>query len=107
MEFCPKESGVKQWQIAMQTLLNPYELTKFMIQGDGFYEDIVFEGLPDEAEDEVNIGDCVNEVEKKLGFYIKNNKADVMKFNWSSSGCEDFTFLPRVGHLGPKATKFI
>jgi hypothetical protein len=43
----------------MQTLLNPYELTKFLIQGDGFYEDIVFEKLPNESEDEINLGDCV------------------------------------------------
>lgn len=44
----------------MQTLLNPYEVTKFMITGEGFYEDIVLEGLPDEAEDEINFGnDCV------------------------------------------------
>lgn len=41
----------------MQTLLNPYEVTKLMISGEGFYEDIVFESLPDESEDEVNLGD--------------------------------------------------
>jgi hypothetical protein len=30
-----------------------------MVQGEGFYEDIVFEGLPLELEDEINLGDCV------------------------------------------------
>ena len=37
--------------------MNPYEITKFMIQGEGFYEDIVFENLPDELEEEINFKD--------------------------------------------------
>ena len=30
-----------------------------MVQGEGFYEDIVFEDLPNELEDEINLGDCI------------------------------------------------
>lgn len=107
IEFKPKEAGLKQWQIAMQTLLNPYEVTKFMISGDGFYEDIVFEGLPDEAEDEVNLGDCVTSQERKIGFYVRNNKSETIKFNWNSSGCDDFSFCPRVGHLAGNSSKYV
>lgn len=80
-------------------MLNPYEVTRFMITGDGFQEDVVFEGLPEEAEDEVNLGDCFTNSEKKLGFYIRNNRGENIKFNWNSQGCEDFNFFPRVGHL--------
>lgn len=29
-----------------------------MIQGEGFYEYIVFEELPEDKEDEINLGDC-------------------------------------------------
>lgn len=28
IEFKPREAGQKVWTIAMQTMLNPYELTK-------------------------------------------------------------------------------
>lgn len=53
IEFKPKEAGIKQWTVAFQTLLNPYEITKMMVQGEGFFEDIVFERLPNESEDEI------------------------------------------------------
>lgn len=54
-------------------MLNPYELTKFMIMGEGFYEDVVFENLPDNKEDEIDLGDCVINSERKAHFAIKNN----------------------------------
>lgn len=38
---------------------------------------------------------------------MKNNRSETIKFNWNSSGCEDFSFSPRVGHLGGKTSKFI
>jgi hydrocephalus-inducing protein len=68
----------------MQTMLNPYEVTKFMISGEGFYEDIVLESLPEDAEDEINFGNCVTETVSKIGFYVKNNKSETIKFNWNS-----------------------
>lgn len=43
----------------MQTLLNPYEITKWMVSGEAYYEEVAFESLPGEAEDEINFGDCV------------------------------------------------
>lgn len=36
-----------------------------MIQGEGFYEDVVFENLPNDLEDEVDLGNCVINQEKK------------------------------------------
>jgi len=59
IEFRPKEPKQLQWPLSMQTLLNPYECTKIMVVGEGFYEDIVFEGLPNDSEDEIILGDCV------------------------------------------------
>jgi len=84
IEFRPSQPGLKQWLIAYQTLLNPYEITKIMVQGEGFYEDIVFEDLPDELEDEINLGDCILNSEKKLTFAVKNNSAEPIKFTWST-----------------------
>lgn len=39
-----------------------------MIQGEGYYESIVFEGLPQESEDEIQLGDCVINQLKKITF---------------------------------------
>jgi len=30
-----------------------------LVTGEGFYEDIVFEHLPNESEDEILLGDCI------------------------------------------------
>ena len=57
----------------MQTLLNPYEITKWMVSGEAYYEEVAFESLPGEAEDEINFGDCVIGSEKKISFIIRNN----------------------------------
>lgn len=59
IEFCPKTPGPKQWQIGCQTLLNPYEVSKVLINGDAFHEDVIFENLPNDLEDTLEMGDCV------------------------------------------------
>lgn len=78
-----------------------------MVQGEGFYEDIVFEDLPNELEDEVNLGDCILNQEKKLTFAVKNNSSEPIRFNWNTQGCEDFQLVPRNGHLKGKSSKNI
>jgi len=35
----------------MSTVLNPYEITKIAMMGEAFFEEIVFEKLPDDLED--------------------------------------------------------
>ena len=73
VEFRPFSAGMKSWNIQMQTLLNPYEITNIRISGEGYSEDVTFEGLPSELDDEINLGDCIANQEKKHAFYIKNN----------------------------------
>lgn len=70
-----------------------------MIQGEGFYEDVVFENLPNDLEDEVDLGNCVINQEKKVFFAVKNNSSEPIKFQWNTQGCEDFNIIPRQGHL--------
>jgi hypothetical protein len=41
------------------TLNNLFEQHKVLLQGEGFNESIIFEGLPNGSEDELHIGDCV------------------------------------------------
>jgi len=80
IEFRPTEVGLKQWQIALQTVSNPFELTKLMVQGEGFFENVVFENLPNDREDEVSLGDCCINVEKAISFEVKNNGEEVIRF---------------------------
>ena len=107
IEFKPKSQGNKPWMISMQTINNPYEMTKISVNGEGFYEDVTFETLPDELEDEVNLGDAVIGIDKKLVFALKNHSNNQIRFNWNTQGCEDFQFYPRSGHLNAKGSKSI
>jgi len=63
-------------------LLNPYEIVKIAVNGDAFFEEIVFENLP--SEDEVFFGDCIIGTEKKLNFVLRNNGNSLIKFNWNT-----------------------
>lgn len=62
----------------MQTMLNPYEVTKIAVTGESFFEEIIFENLA--SEDEVQFGDCVINVEKKMAFMLRNNSNACIRF---------------------------
>jgi hydrocephalus-inducing protein len=64
----------------MSTLLNPYEITRIAVVGEAFFEEIVFEKLPNDLEDEVIFGDSVIGSEKKITFMIRNNGSNIVRF---------------------------
>ena len=83
----------------MQTLLNPYENFRMQIQGEGFYDDVSFEGLPKEREDLLDLEDCYINVSKKYTFYIKNNSKEQIKFLWNTNNIDSLSLHPKAGHL--------
>jgi hypothetical protein len=54
-------------------LLNPYEISRVLINGDAFHEDILFENLPKDLEDTIEMGDCVINQENRIVFAVRNN----------------------------------
>ena len=78
-----------------------------MLVGEGFNETITFEGLPDDLEDELNIGDCIIGKAKAATFQIVNNGDKDVKFRWNSADKDEFRFYPCVGHLKAKCAKRI
>ena len=77
------------------------------LQGEGFNESITFEGLPEELEDELRIGDCVIGKAKAATFQMVNNGEKDVKFRWSAGDKDEFKFYPSVGHLKAKSSKRI
>ena len=100
VEFRPTEAGPKVWEVNAQTLLNQYETTKIRVQGEGFLEEILFENLPDDAEDRCTFRNSVIGKEKSINFVVRNNTGNSLRFQWKN--LEDFTFTPRVGHIEAK-----
>ena len=105
IEFKPSDVGVKVWEINCTTLLNQFESFRFKIEGEAYDENILFENLPLEEEDKISFGDCVIKEEKRITFSIKNNNLEPIRFNWAYH--EDFSFIPKVGHINSKASKAI
>lgn len=73
--------------------------------GEGFVENVTFEGLPENQEDELVLGDCIVNKHKGCTFNIVNNGDKVIKFRWNQGDKDEFKFYPMVGHLKAKGTK--
>ena len=86
-------------------MLNQFESFRFKIEGEAYHEDILFENLPLEEEDKISFGDCVIKEEKRINFSIKNNNTQAIKFTWAHH--EDFSFIPKIGHINAKSSKAI
>ena len=78
-----------------------------MLMGEGFNESITFEGLPEDMEDELLIGDCIIGKAKAATFQMVNSGDKDIKFRWGSAGMDEFKFYPSVGHLKAKSAKRI
>jgi len=106
VEFKPRDPGLKQWYIVANTALNPYEAPKILATGEGFQEDVVFERLPNNLEDEIQFGDCVIDQEKRISFDIRNNTNMMVRFSWAIAN-EEFVMIPKVGHIDAKGVKTV
>ena len=59
IKYKPTKVGAEKFMLNFSTLNNLFEQHKVLLQGEGFNESIIFEGLPNGSEDELHIGDCV------------------------------------------------
>lgn len=83
---------------------NTYEQHKVVLQGEGYAENVTFEGLPN---DELQLGDCIVGKPKSSSFQLANNGDKPIRFAWSAGDKEGFRFSPCEGHLRPHGTKEI
>lgn len=98
--------GQVNYLLHFETVHNPYERHKVLLEGEAYEESLMFEGLPDNAEDELAFGDCVVKRRKKKYFKMTNNTAEWMRVQWRQSDkTTDFNFTPTVAHIPPRASK--
>lgn len=74
---------VEKFLLTFNTLHNPYEQHKVLLIGEGYTENVTFEGLPQNLEDELLIGDCIVGKAKTVSFYLVNNGDSNVKFRWN------------------------
>ena len=107
IKFKPTKAAPDKFMLTFSTMNNVFEQHKVLLQGEGFMENIIFEGLPNGSEDELGIGDCVISKAKAVTFQLTNNGEKDIKFRWNAGDKEEFKFFPQVGHLKAKSSKTI
>jgi len=105
LEFMPGEIDKFVHEAKMSTLSNPYESLTIAIEGEGYREDIMFENLPHDKEDECHFGDCIIGEEKSVSFFMKNYCENPVKFEWMEK--PHFFFSPSAGHIAANSYKEI
>lgn len=93
--------------MTFNTQHNPFEQHRVLVIGEGYQENVTFEGLPEGLEDELLVGDCIVGKAKAASFQIVNNGDRAVKFRWNQGDKDEFRFQPSVGHLAAKSSKTV
>lgn len=100
----PQKVRKGQFDIVIQVAENPKSSISLTCIGEGFSEDLIFEGL--EGEDrELHFRDTVVGRNQTMTFSMKNVSDSAIRFNWVAQN--DITFSPRVGHISRNQMKEI
>lgn len=102
--FQPEKPRKDQFDISVSVVDNPKANLAFAFIGEGFTEDIIFEGLSEE-ENDLNFKDNIVGRQQIQSFRLMNVSTDDIRFSWVPNN--DFTFQPKTGHLRKGTSKEI
>ncbi|KAJ3142605.1 hypothetical protein HK100_000034 [Physocladia obscura] len=92
--------------LRMKVIDNSFEDTIIQLSGEGYMDDLTFDELPSEAENEITFGDCFVGETKQIMFVVSNHSTDILRVSWGLE-TSDFIFSPTVAHIRPKGKKDI
>ena len=92
--YMPQKARKGQFDLSFSVVDNPKASTSLSIIGEGFLEDLIFEGLQD---DDLYFTDNVVGRQQQQTFALRNVCQNDIKFQWQSH--PEFTFSPSVGHV--------
>ncbi|KAJ3106206.1 hypothetical protein HDU97_006839 [Phlyctochytrium planicorne] len=93
-------------ELRVRVIDNSFEDSAIQLTGEGYVDDVTFDNLPNEADNELSLGDCVINETKQVVFTATNHSTDVIRLNWVSE-VADFVFSPTTAHIRPKGQKEI
>ena len=102
--FAPQKAKKDQFDITLSVVDNPKANIQFSFVGEGFSENIVFQGLGEEENDIYFKNNIVGRHQTQI-FKMKNVTNDDFRFSWMNNN--EFTFVPKTGHLHHGQTKDI
>jgi hydrocephalus-inducing protein len=91
-----------QFDISITVVDNPRAASYITITGEGFSEDLIFEGVQD---DDLYFKDNVVGRQQQQTFTMRNVCQNDVRFQWQSH--PDFSFSPSIGHIREGQSKMI
>jgi len=102
--YKPEKPRKSQIEILFSCSDNPKCQIPLVFSGEGYIEDVVFEGLVGD-DPELHFRDSVIGKISEATFCMKNVTDKEIRFQWNSPN--EITMRPKVGHLWPKQSKQI
>ena len=102
--FEPVKAQRTTFEILVSVLENPKANLSLMVTGEGFVEDVMFDGLSEDDQSLV-LRDCIVGRQAESKFVMKNVSNSDIRFAWTAHN--DFVFTPSVGHLRVGTSKEI
>jgi hydrocephalus-inducing protein len=94
--FNPQKVRKSQFELIVAVKDNPKANIQFVFSGEGFSEDVIFEGLG-EDDNELLFSNCIVGKQSQQSFAMRNVSQNDIRFCWQTH--PDFGFVPRTGHL--------
>ena len=104
VSFCPKASKKSTFRIHVDVLENPESSLDVNFIGEGFLDDVIFEGIPGD-ENELVFHDIIVGRQQQVKFLMKNVCQNDIRFQWAQHN--EFKFMPAQGHLRKGSTKTV
>ena len=111
IQFTPTEAKSFTHSLRLLVKSNPFETQTLALAGESYCEDVSFEGLPGDMDDELHFKDGPVGLSRTISFRVKNESREhPIRFEWPkdvSDAGKFISFAPSVGHLAPLAEKTV
>ncbi|KAG2489301.1 hypothetical protein HYH03_012133 [Edaphochlamys debaryana] len=110
VKFTPDTVGPVQHELKLRVANNPFEDYRFLLTGEGYQEDVTFEGLPHDSLDELRLQDGPVGRPVQAVFALQNHSTTKnFRFKWPAAGAPGssphLAFSPAIGHLRAGGSK--
>ena len=98
INYQPRSTSKSELLLNIEVEDNPSSNILLKFNGEGFHQDIIFEGLNDDDENDLHFNCCVGQTQQAT-FYMRNVCNDPVRFQWPNNS--DILFVPKTGHIYP------
>ncbi|KNC96691.1 uncharacterized protein SPPG_07904 [Spizellomyces punctatus DAOM BR117] len=90
-------------ELRVRVIDNTFEDTSIQLSGEGYLDELSFDGLPNDSENELFFGDCFVNEPKQIAFSVTNHSHEYLRIAFGDH--DDFSFSPSCLHIRPKGSK--